>query len=84
VISARQGSTSRRTLARDPDRSFCVNIDTSWVHETPTEAKVKCDIRTGNVSIESCHTEGGEIDANALAAKILYKGGLSRKLIDRC
>ena len=62
-----------------------MDTDTSWVHETPTEAKVKCDIRTGNVSIESCHTEeGGEIDANALAAKILYKGGLSRKPVVRC
>ena len=47
-----------------------MDIDTRWVHETPTEAKVECDIRTGNVSIEPCHTEGGEIDANALAAKI--------------
>ena len=31
---------------------------------------------TGNVSIESCHTEGGEIDANALAAKIALDANL--------
>ena len=46
--------------------------------------KMKCDICTGNVSIESCHTEGGEIDANTLAAKIVYKGGFSRKPIVSC
>ena len=35
-----------------------------------TDAEKNCDICTGNVSIESCHTEGSEIDANALAAEI--------------
>jgi hypothetical protein len=61
-----------------------VDVDTSWVHETPTEAPVKCDIRTGNVSIESCHAEGGDIDANTLTSKILYKSGFSNKPIVSC
>ena len=33
-----------------------------------------CGIRAGNVSIESCHTESGEIGADALAAKLLSNG----------
>ena len=35
---------------------------------------IPCGMRAGNVSIESCHTEGCEIGADALAAKLLSNG----------